>query len=113
LVNARRPALQREGAIVLDDDTTLLIATVLFYGAVVVIGPIFVHEADMDLGGGIGMAPDGQIHVSGARPVAPMNLPDDKELGIVGQVSEPRLCSGAGSEDVALVSCNPLSSPAR
>jgi hypothetical protein len=71
---------------VLDTDKTLLLATVLFYGAILVVGPIFVDEADLDLGGGITMARDGQIHVSHAPPVAPMRIPADEEIGIVVQV---------------------------
>ena len=71
----------------LDTDKTLLLATVLFYGAILVVGPIFVDEAELDLGGGITMARDGQIHVSHAPPVAPMRIPADEDIGIVVQVS--------------------------
>ena len=72
-----------------ETDKALLFATVLFYGAILVVGPIFVEEADLDLGGGISMAPDGVIRVSNAPPVAPMKLPDDEEIGIVGQAPQP------------------------
>jgi hypothetical protein len=72
---------------VLDTDKTLLLATVLFYGAILVVGPICVDEAELDLGGGITMARDGQIHVSHAPPVAPMRIPADEDIGIVVQVS--------------------------
>ena len=93
----------------LDTDKTRLFATVLFYGAILVVGPIFVEEAELDLGGGISMAQDGQIRVSNAPPVAAMRIPEDEEIGIVGQASGN---CGATADVGPFVSCDRLSSPA-
>jgi hypothetical protein len=70
------------GAIVLDTDKILLLAVVLFCGALRMVGPIAMDDEDLDLGGGISMAPDGQIRMTNKRPVAPMRIPDDAEIGI-------------------------------
>ena len=55
-----RPVLWKE-AIVLDKgtDKILLLAVVLFCGALPVVGPIVMDDEDLDLGGGISMAPNG------------------------------------------------------
>jgi len=90
---------------VLDTDKTLLFTTMLFYGAILVVGPIFVDEAELDLGGGISMAPTGQIRVSNAPPVAPMHLPEDAEIGIAGSASEPSLRCAQDDADGPVISC--------
>ena len=51
-MNARKPVLWK-GAIVLDTDKILLLAVVLFCGALPVVGPIVMDDEDLDLGGGI------------------------------------------------------------
>src|SRR5215203_2994133 len=58
--------------IVLDGDKTLLLVTGLFYVALVSVGPIFMDETDLDLGGGISMGPNGDIHIRNAPPVSSM-----------------------------------------
>lgn len=80
-MNARKPVLWK-GAIVLDTDKILLLAVVLFCGALRMVGPIAMDDEDLDLGGGISMAPDGHIRMTNKRPVAPMRIPDDAEIGI-------------------------------
>ena len=71
-----------------DADKTLLIVTGLFYAALVSIGPIFMDEAYLDLGGGISMGPNGEIHIRNAPPVSAMRIPDDEAVGIVGAAIE-------------------------
>jgi hypothetical protein len=73
---------------VLDADKTLLLAAGLFYVALVSVGPIFLDEADLDLGGGISMGPNGDIHIKNAPPMSGMRIPDDEEIGILSSAVE-------------------------
>jgi hypothetical protein len=85
---ARLRAALRWRCIVVDADKTLLLVTGLFYVVLVSVGPIFMDEADLDLGGGISMGPNGDIHIKNAPPVSSMRIPDDEEIGTASSAIE-------------------------